>query len=185
VRRYPYPHPFAAGTIGELASSVGTGLLGGKGAACAEMVDRATKPAKLRTRTKRTDINVRDVFITDLSRLSLIPVERVKVVGLPSTSPLFHCRHGVYPWGASTPVLGSARRGDARSGATAARSQLFRRFPAVAKKSESEKRKTHLFSGSARYARANPSSPSDPAAGDAPPCYPARGSRLSRSISDG
>jgi hypothetical protein len=37
----------------------------------------AALPAKPRTRRKRTDINVRDVFITDLSRLSFIPVEVV------------------------------------------------------------------------------------------------------------
>jgi hypothetical protein len=40
----------------------------------------AALPAKPATRRKRTDINVRDVFITDLSGLGLIPVETVKVV---------------------------------------------------------------------------------------------------------
>src|SRR5215831_4367560 len=36
--------------------------------------------AKPRTRRRRVDINVRDVFITDLFRLSLIPVETVRSV---------------------------------------------------------------------------------------------------------
>jgi hypothetical protein len=52
-----YPHPFAAGTIGETVSPVGTTLLGGKGAACAEIVDRATKPAQVAMMMTR--INVR------------------------------------------------------------------------------------------------------------------------------
>jgi hypothetical protein len=47
VRRYPYPHPVAAGTIGEIVSCVGSALLRGKGVACAEIVDRATKPANV------------------------------------------------------------------------------------------------------------------------------------------
>jgi hypothetical protein len=36
--------------------------------------------AKPRTRRRRVDINVRDVFITDLFRLSLIPVDTVSAV---------------------------------------------------------------------------------------------------------
>ena len=39
--------PFAAGTIGEIVSCVGSALLRGKGVACAEIVDRATKPANV------------------------------------------------------------------------------------------------------------------------------------------
>jgi hypothetical protein len=38
--------------MGETVSSVGTALLGGKGAACAEMVDRATKPAQVAMMTR-------------------------------------------------------------------------------------------------------------------------------------
>jgi hypothetical protein len=40
-------------------------------------------PAKPRAKTKRTDINARDVVVTDLRRLSSNPVETVKVDWLP------------------------------------------------------------------------------------------------------
>jgi hypothetical protein len=56
VRRYPYPHPFAAGTIGETVSPVGRTLLGDEGAACAEIVDRATKPAQVAMMMTRTNV---------------------------------------------------------------------------------------------------------------------------------
>ena len=46
--------------------------------------------AKPRTRRRRVDINVRDVFVTDLFRLRVIPVETVRTqFELSSTSPLF------------------------------------------------------------------------------------------------
>jgi len=45
-------------------------------------------PAKPRAKTKRTDINARDVLVTDLRRLSSIPVETVKVVWRPRSRSL-------------------------------------------------------------------------------------------------
>src|SRR5215471_10418620 len=90
----------------------------------------------------------------------LVPVKwasaaRVNVVCIVMASPLFHRSRGAYACRTSPPVLGSARRGDDRPELAAARRQLARRSSSVAKKSESEKRKTHLFWRSAQYARAN------------------------------
>jgi hypothetical protein len=51
----------------ERVNSVGRALLGGKGAACAEMVDRATKPVQIAMMTR---INVPSYDPVALSRIA-------------------------------------------------------------------------------------------------------------------